>query len=351
MTDVPTALIATDDPLVVDDGLRWCAALGVAPEQAGDVVTVRQAWRRAAIVIVGHDLAAGLVGCGLPRRDHVLIVAPDPERWWSVAVSLGASAVCRPGEDDRIIDELAGALDGREEACVVAVVGGVGGAGSSTFAAALALAAGRRRLRPLVVDADPLGGGLELVMGAERADGLRWDDFAATRGRVDAGSLAGVLPEHRGVSSLSWGTGSSRTLPGAVPSVLDAAARGFELVVVDVPRHLDAAGVDVVGRSVLTVVLVPEEIAAVAAARHVLDRLRGCAPAIGLVTVGRRGGIGPGAVADAVDLKVLARIRHDRRLRGAVDRGLGPGGSRRLRRAAGSVLDALGLQAPAKDRS
>ena len=351
MTDVPAALVATADPQVVDDGLRWCAALGVAPEHADDVVAVRQAWRRAAIVIVGHDLAAELAACGLPRREHVVIVAPDPDRWWSIAVSLGASAVCRPGEDDRIIDELAGALDGREEACVVAVVGGVGGAGSSTLSGALALAARRRRLRPLVVDADPLGGGLELVLGSERAEGLRWDDFGSTRGRVDAGSLAGVLPEHRGVSSLSWGPGSRRALPGAVSSVLDAAVRGFDVVVVDVPRHLDAAGVEIVGRSVLTAVLVPEEIAAVAAARHVLDRLRGCAPAIGLVTVGRRGGIGPGAVAEAVDLPVLARLRPDRRLRGAIDRGLGPGGSRRLRRAADTVLDALGLEPTGRDRT
>lgn len=343
MTDVPAALIATGDPLILDDGLRWCAALGVAPEQAADVTAVRQAWRRAAIVIVGHDLAEELSRCGLQRREHVLIVASDPERWWSVAVTLGASAVCRPGDDDRIIDELAGALDGHVEACVVAIVGGVGGAGSSTLAVALALAARRRRARPLVVDADPLGGGIELVMGAERVDGLRWDDFASTRGRVDAGSLAGVLPEHRGVSSLSWGSGSTRTLPGAVPSVLDAAVRGFDLVVVDVPRHLDAAGTEIVGRSVLTVLLVPEEIAAVAASRHVLDRIRGCAPAIGLVTVGRRAGIGPEAVAEAVDMPVLARLRPDRRLRGAVDRGLGPGSSRRLRRAADAVLDALGL--------
>jgi secretion/DNA translocation related CpaE-like protein len=343
MTDVPAALIATADPRILDDGLRWCAALGVSPERGADLTAVRQAWRRAALVIVGHDVAAELARSGLPRREHVLIVAPDPEQWWSVAVTLGASAVCRPGEDDRIIDELAGALDGRAEGCVVAVVGGVGGAGASTLAVAMALAARRRRLRPLVVDADPLGGGLELVLGAERVDGLRWDDFGATRGRVDAGSLSGVLPEHRGVSSLSWGAGAVRALPGAWSSVLDAAVRGFDVVVADVPRHLDGAGLEIVGRSVLTVLLVPEEIAAVAAARQVLGRLRGCAPAIGVVSVGRRSGIGPAAVAEAVDMPVLARLRPDSRLRGAVDRGLGPGGSRRLRRTCTTILDTLGL--------
>ncbi|MET0448843.1 MAG: hypothetical protein ABW004_10565, partial [Aeromicrobium sp.] len=193
-------------------------------------------------------------------------------------------------------------------------------------------------------DADPLGGGLELVLGAERADGLRWDDFGSTRGRVDAGSFAGVLPVHRGVSSLSWGTGARRELPPSVPTVLDAAVRGFDVVAADVPRRLDTAGAEIVGRSVLTVLLVPEEIAAVAAARQVASLLDGCAPAIGLISVARRSGIGPGAVSDALELPVLARLRPDRRVRGTVDRGLGPGGSRRLRRAADAVLDALGLE-------
>lgn len=344
MTDATGALLATADPQVLDDGLRWCAALGARPEHAADVTAVRRGWRRASVVLIGHDLAAELSRAALPRRDHVVIVAPDPDAWWSAAVALGATAVCRPADEQRILDVLAAALDGRAEGCVVSVVGGVGGAGSSTLTVALGLAARRRGLRPLVVDADPLGGGLDLVMGAERAAGLRWDDLGSTRGRVDAGSLAGVLPVHRGVASLSWTPGSSRDLPDATPSVLDAGARGFDLVAVDVPRHLDPHGVDVVGRSVLAVLVVPEEIAAVSAARHVLARLRGCAPATGLVTVARRSGVGPGAVAEALEMPLLARLRPDRGLRGAVDRGLGPGGSRALRRTAGTVLDALGLE-------
>lgn len=342
MTDLRAPLIATADEQLLDDGLRWCAAMGVVPELAVDVTAVRRSWRQASVIVVGHDLAGELAQAALPRREHVLIVADDPDKWWSVAVALGAVAVCGRREDDRIIEVLAAALDGREEACVVAVVAGCGGAGASTLTVALGIAACRRRLRPLVVDADPLGGGLELVLGAERAEGLRWADFDATRGRVEAASLADVLPSHRGVSSLSWG-GGARGLPSSVPVVMEAAARGFDLVVVDVPRHLDAAAVELVGRSVLTLVLVPEEIGAVAAARGVVARLRRCAPAIGLVSVGRRSGIGPGAVSEALEMPVLARIRPDRNLPGAIDRGRGPGGSRRLRRAAGSVLDALGL--------
>ena len=181
-------------------------------------------------------------------------------------------------------------------------------------------------------------------MGAERAEGLRWHDFDATRGRLSAGSLADVLPVHHGVSTLSWDRSGTALLPDAVPSVLTAAVRGFDLVVADVPRHLDDFGVDIVGRSVLSVLVVAEDICGVGAARHVLDRLQQAASSTVVISVGRPGGIGPAAVSDALGLPVLARHRVDRRIRGAVDRGLGPGRSRPARRTAKALLDTLGLE-------
>ena len=181
-------------------------------------------------------------------------------------------------------------------------------------------------------------------MGAERAEGLRWHDFDATRGRLSAGSLADVLPVHHGVSTLSWDRSRHGAAATAVPSVLTAAVRGFDLVVADVPRHLDGFGVDIVGRSVLSVLVVAEDICGVGAARHVLDGLQQAASSIVVVSVGRPGGIGPAAVSDALGLPVLARHRVDRRIRAAVDRGLGPGRSRAARRTASAMLDTLGLE-------
>ncbi|AWB90999.1 septum site-determining protein Ssd [Aeromicrobium chenweiae] len=346
MTDAQPPLIATADAQLIELAQRWCAALGTSPEVARDVTAARRSWRGASAVIAGEDLADGLVGAGVTRRDHVVIVAREPATCWPVAVELGAAAVCGLFEEDRVLAALASALDGRDEACVVSVVGGSGGAGASTLVAALAVVAGRRGFRSLAFDGDPLGGGLELVLGAERAPGLRWHDFAMTRGRIDAGSLADVLPVHHGTATLSWARDERGPLPESLPAVVTAAVRGFDLVAVDAPRQLDPAGVELVGRSVLTVLLVPEEIAAVMAARTVLERLRRSAPAVGLVTVARRGGIGPGPVAEALDLPVLVRHRHDRRLRSAVDRGQGPAHSRALRRTAAAVLDALGMERP-----
>jgi secretion/DNA translocation related CpaE-like protein len=344
MTDAPAPLIATTDTRLVDDGLRWCAAVGAAPQVATDLAAVRRGWRSAAAVLVGDDLVDELARASLPRREHVVVVAREPDRWWPAAVAIGAEAVCAATDQERVVDLLSAALDGTGEACVVAVVAGAGGAGASTLTAALGVAAGRRAMRPLVLDADPWGGGLDLVLGAERADGVRWDDFGSTRGRLDAGSLGDVLPARDGVSHLTWAHGTPRRLPRAWPTVLSAAVRAFDLVAIDLPRHLGEAGGEIVGRSVLTLLVVPEEIAAASAARHVATELRHSAPSVGLVTVSRPSGIGPGAVEDALEMPVLARIRPDRRLRAAIDRGRGPGRSRSLRRASETILDALGLE-------
>jgi secretion/DNA translocation related CpaE-like protein len=337
-------LIASGDEQLVDDALRWCAAVGSVPERAVDVAATRRSWRTASAVLVGDDLVEPLARASLPRREHVGVVARDPERSWPSAIDVGAAAVCTPADEQRVVELLSAALDGSGEACVVSVVGGVGGAGASTFAVALGLQAARRGLRPLVVDADPLGGGLELVTGSEGADGVRWDDFGSTRGRLDAASLADVLPARGGVSQLVWSRDSSRQVPGSWSEVVSAAVRGFDLVVVDVPRHLGDTGAELVGRSVLTLVVVPEEIAAVAAARQVLATVSPRAPAVALVSVARPAGIGTSAVEEALGMPALARVRPDRRVRPAVDQGRGPGRSRSLRRAAGTVLDAVGLE-------
>jgi secretion/DNA translocation related CpaE-like protein len=343
MPDPDLLLVATADERLLDDALRWCAAAGAAPEVATHVAAVRRSWRSAPAVIVGADLAAALADADLPRRDHVLLVTEKPDECWAHAVRLGAAGVHTPSDEDDVLDALASALDGRGEAVVVSVVGGSGGVGASTLASALGLAAARRGLRTLLFDADPLGGGLELVVGAEQAVGLRWGDLDTTRGRLSAGSLADVLPRHRGLATLSWDRGARSALPASEPSVLTAAVRGFDLVVADVPRHLDPPGSEIIGRSVLTVLVVAEEVCALGAARHVLDRVRERAANVAVVSVSRPGGVGPSAVSQALGQPVLARHRHDRRIRGAIDRGLGPGRSRAARRTAAGVLDALGL--------
>jgi secretion/DNA translocation related CpaE-like protein len=341
--DLALPLVATADDQVLDDALRWCAAVGCTPEVATDVASVRRSWRTAPVVVVGDDLAPELARAQLPRRDHVLLLTRSRDDAWPVAVALGAVDVVTGDDEVRGLDALTLALDGRGEACLVSVVGGVGGAGASTVAASLALAGAGRGLHSLLLDADPLGGGLELLLGMESVQGLRWHDLGVADGPVAADSLVDVLPRRDRLAVLSWGRDGPNDVPSALGGVLAAAIRGFDLVVADVPRHLAPAGIELVGRSVLTVVVVPEDVRAIGSARRVLDRLRPHTSAVAVVSAARPGGLGRDAVAEGLGRPVIARVRTDRQIRAAIDHGHGPGRSRAVRGVATTVLDLLGL--------
>jgi secretion/DNA translocation related CpaE-like protein len=347
--DTAPLLVATADPDALDDALRWCAAVGVTPEVASDAVAARRSWSAARAVLVAADLAGPLAGTAPPRRDGVLLVEPGTAEGsvWRHAVALGAEAVLDARDEPVVLDRLGALLDGDGEAASLAVVGAVGGAGASTLATAVALEAARRGHRPVLVDADTRGAGVDLVLGAERVEGVRWSALGGADGHVGATRLSRLLPEHRGVAVLACPRDGAAVPADVAPDVLAAAARAYDVVVADVPRHLDGLGTAALQRCEGAVLVVPEDVRCVAAGRIALTRVRAHVPRVLLVTVRRQGGLGSGPVAEALRLPVVARLGHDKRLRGDVDHGRGPGRSRTLRRASGQVLDLLGLGAVA----
>jgi secretion/DNA translocation related CpaE-like protein len=347
--DTARLLVATADPDVLDDALRWCAAVGAAPEVASDAVAARRAWTSAAGVLLAADLAGPLARTGPPRRSGVLVLEagrePASDALWRHAVALGAQAVLHRADEASVLDHLGRLLDGGGEAACLAVVGAVGGAGSSTLAAAVGLEAARRGHRPVLVDADTRGAGVDLVLGAERVEGLRWPVGGGAAGHVGAARLARSLPEHRGVAVLACARDGAAVPGSTVPDVLTAATRAFDVVVADVPRHLDDLGAAVLTRCEGAVLVVPEDVRCVAAGRIALARVSAHVPRVVLVTVRRPGGLGSGPVAEALRLPVVARLGNDRRLRADVEHGRGPGRSRTFRRASSRVLDVVGLGA------
>ena len=347
-----TAVIATSDPLLLDAALRWCAAVGAEPLALDTSEAVRREWHRASAVLVGADLAPSLARTTVPRRDHVLVVAEAPDLVWRDAVAIGAAGVVAPSDDDAAVAALVGALDGRVEGCTVSVVGGSGGVGASTFAVALGLAGVGRGLTAVVLDADSTGSGVDLVLGSENAAGLRWPDLAAIDGRLAGESLSDVLPRHHGVATIAWPADARQAeTPAAAGAVWSAATRAFDLVVADVPRpgtaraSSGAAGwIDsVLSGSLLTLVVIADDVGGVGAARRVVPRVTERCGSVMALVAARRGGLGAAAVEQAVGIPVIARVRPDRRVRAAVDHGRGPGRSRHLRRASAKVLDTLGL--------
>lgn len=322
-------LIVTEDLGLLDDLLRLCAAAGVEPEVDHRVPERRTGWTDPPLVLVGDDAAARCRGAA--RRPGTVLVGrdrDDPEVW-RLAVEIGAECVLRlPDAEGVLVDRIADAAEGvGRPALTVGVVGGRGGAGASTLACGLALAAARSGRRTLLVDGDPLGGGLDVLLGGEREEGRRWPDFAASKGRLAGGALEESLPSVRGVRVLSWGREPAAPVPPeAVRSVLAAARRRGGVVVVDLPRGADPAAVEAHAQLDLGLLVVPGELRAVAAAHRVMSSL---APGVRDLRAVVRGPYAAGLderwVADALRLPLAGELPYDPGIVADQDAGVPPG--------------------------
>lgn len=324
------ALLVTADLDLLDDVLRLGAAAGAELEVAADITAARASWATAPVVMVGGDLAEAAAGSRLPRRDDVVIVGTDLDDAgvWRRAVGLGADhVVFLPDAEAWLVDLLADAAEGRPRAApVVGVLGGRGGAGATSLASALAITGVRAGHRTMLVDADPLGGGIDLVLGGESAGGLRWPELAGTRGRVSGTALRDALPRVDELTVLSWDRGDALSIPPeAMAALLAAAERGSDLVVVDLPRRADDAARCAMERAAVVLLVVPAEVRAAAAAARVATSaglycrdlrvvVRGPAPA----------GLPAEAVADSLGLPLAGSIKAEPGLAAALERGEPP---------------------------
>jgi hypothetical protein len=299
---VPSPLLVTTDAELAEDVLRL-AALAGAPCQVERIgAGARSAWTNAALVIVGADSAPTVES--FPRRSRVLLAArqgdsDDPDVW-RLAVRCGAERVVfLPADESVLVDAL---TTDRDAAHVLVVVGARGGCGTSTLAVAVAWTAATRRDVALV-DLDPRGGDLDLLVGADRqprahgsgplvVDGVTIATEAGRRGRPDPAQLVRDL------------------------------RRQHDLVVVDGARGLQAqAGYDV---AAVTLLLVPAELRAVVSAqRWVRDT-----PAAGDVRLVVRapapGGLRPAEIAEATGLPLLGTLRVERELARMAEHGQPP---------------------------
>jgi secretion/DNA translocation related CpaE-like protein len=327
-SSAPTArpLVVSTDEELLDDLLRLLAAAGADAELAAEGPALRRAHRDAPLVLVGADALGSAALRSLPRRPGVVVVTAGelPAAEWASAVELGAERVAvLPHDESWLLARASAAVRSPvERGWLVAVGGSCGGAGASTVATAVALAAAPG---VLLVDGDPWGGGLDLLLGAERADGLRWPDLAGLRGRVAGDALLAALPEVRGVHVLA----SSRESPGpvadeAVVAVVEAARAVGVPVVVDLSRATPTGGSAVLADADLAVLVVPGRLRAATAARLLVD-LPGTSWSAAQLVVGRvPGGLGRAQVADVVGRPVVAELPHDRSALPRAERGEAP---------------------------
>jgi secretion/DNA translocation related CpaE-like protein len=328
-------LIVTTDSQLLDDLLRLAAAGSAEVRVAADVVAARPSWASAPFVLLGADVAADCVRADLSARTAVILVAPDvdSEPPWHVAEALKAERVAvLPAAETWLVDRLADHTMGSPtRGRVVAVLGGRGGAGASVLATALAVTARRLGFDTLLVDADPFGGGVDLVLGWERMQGLRWPDLVEARGRVNPPALVGALPGEGSLAVLSFDRSELDSVPAeAMAAALDAGRRGRDLVVVDLPRRFDEPS-----RFALTVadrayVVVPAELRACAAARRIAAVASAHCPTLGVIV--RDSGpvrMDPVEIARAVDLPLSGTLRPEPGLTRALETGDPPAGGGR----------------------
>jgi secretion/DNA translocation related CpaE-like protein len=323
-------LLLTVDPHLLDDVLRLAAAVDVEMVVERDIAAARRGWSRAPLVIVGADLAEAMGAASPPLRDDVVVVTRDLDDAdvWRRAVAVGARRVVVLPDGERwLADALADAAEGSGRgAAVVAVVGGRGGAGASTLAAALAVTGTRLGRRTMIVDADPLGGGVDLLLGGESAAGPRWPQLAGTSGRVGADSLHAALPRIGELSVLSWDRSGALTIPApAMQALLSAGVRGSDLVVVDLPRRLDDAARCALDVAAVVLMVVPAEVrAAAAAARVAADVALSCSDLRVVVRGPAPSGLDGPAVAGALGLPLAGWLRPEPGLARALERGEPP---------------------------
>lgn len=338
-------LLVSGDADLIDDVLRLAAAAGVEVHLATDPEAARGRWAMAPLVVVGADRAEALALARPSRRRDVVLVtrSPGPEDWQQ-GVALGVEHVVALPEAERwLIDRLADGGEGTpRNGSVVAVVGAGAGAGASTMATTLALAAAARSLRVLLVDADPMGGGLDLLLGIEDVPGARWADLADTRGRLSATALDQALPRSGGVAALSWGRdGVDRATHEAMGAVLDAAVRAFDLVLVDLPRTLDATGEAVLGRTRDVLLVTVNHVRAAAAAARLLAPLQSRCSAVSLVVRSHPKGVDDEALQASLRLPLAGRLPYAPGLAVRADEGEPPSVRDAYGRACGQLLPAL----------
>jgi secretion/DNA translocation related CpaE-like protein len=341
-------LVTARDGLAADAG-RLAALAGTKCQLERDSASVRGAWRQASVVLVGADVVIALAAVGLPRRGRVLIVADGQLEGaaWQAALSIGAHrVVLLPDQESELVEELRGA-DRAEgsEGRVIGVLGGCGGVGVSTFASALAITASATS-QAVVIDGDPLGGGLDVLLGAEAAAGLRWGDLIATRGRLDPASFSSALCRVGPTAVLAWGRGApSAGEPAAVDAVVAAAKHAFETIVLDLPRSWGVVADRMLDAVDETILLVPAEVRPVAAASSLLAALGNRALTPRLVVRDAGGGsLSARDVGASLGLDVVATLRTDPSVRHAAQRGEVPvrGSRGSLAQACSAVLAAVG---------
>ncbi len=308
------AALRSGDRHLVEDVRRLCVLAGVELT----VVAPGSEPPAAAVLLDDRTLTRGVPWRAVAPRAQV------------VELGAGEGALHLPRDAEELLDVLSRAAAPRR-ARVVGVVGAVGGVGASALAAVLArlsVVAGRSTA---LVDVDPAGGGLDVLLGIEHDPGPRWNDVLGERGGFPPDRLMAALPAWWGVRVLSADVqgGVDPAHPVARDAVA-ALARAADAVVLDLPRSLLIPGKDRDWLALcdVTVLLTGCDTRSAAAAAAATSALAD-APVQLVVRGPAVGTLLPEDIAEACGLPLAAVLRPERAFTAGLERGLSPGDQRR----------------------
>lgn len=334
---------------MLDDVLRLAAAADRPVHRVFDISAARAGWQKAPLIFLDEAALSFCLSAEFVKRSGIYVltaVTPSAELL-NQALSIGAEQVFQlPMEEATVISIF---RDNRKAQVptnghVIAVLGARGGAGASVFAAATAMVSAKNGQPTLLVDCDPLSGGIDLVLGIERQPGSRWSGITVTTGRLADDALWKALPtvSRDLLAVLSCDQDTVELDITAMAAVL-AAGRRCGTVICDLPRALGNAVLPILDHADLAVLVVPAEVRACAAAIRVAKFIQTRGTRTGLVVRGPAPtGLTASDVAEAVRLPVLASMRPHCGLDAALDLGGVPYRRRSpLIRAAQQVLAKL----------
>ncbi|HJG92497.1 MAG TPA: hypothetical protein K8V81_12325 [Brachybacterium massiliense] len=297
--------------------VAWLGPAGPLREQVRDHATavgaeLCESGAPGAVHCTVADAAALTGGARVTGGDRrPLLVVTDaeeiPQDLWPRALECGARAVLPlPARSEELLSRLADLARPRTSTLMLGVAGGSGGAGASSFAARLAAAA-RAHGPVTLLDADPLGGGLDLLVEAPTADGICWSE-AGTLGPDDGEALREGLPRVDEVALLTARDDAAPS-PEQLVRALTALSPLGGIVIVDLGAELVPAAAELLDQ---LLVVVPSSDHAVRAAARRLRTWQ--LPAdLAQVVVRRRGDLVPREVAEDLALPLAGAFRDSAR--------------------------------------
>lgn len=342
-------LVVTGDLELLDSILAAAAAAGIEPTVTSEAASLRPVWASAPMVIVGIDRARQVSELVLPHRTQVYVVGAEcsQQQLWQWSAPLGAAVVSLPVGTGLLTAAIADlTVRPGDGGLTLAVIGGSGGIGASTLAAGLCYTAAARDTSSMLIDLDPVGGGIDLLVGAESVPGWRWPRLSRAQGHL--GDLTGHLPRVAGMDVLSVSRVEEETAidvsPDSVRAVLASARRSHRLIVADVSRTMTASSREMLRRVDQTLLVVAANVRGIAAAEQVLTQLRPATSDLGLLArMPRSGGVDASMVSQRLDLPLIGILGEDATVRLGAERGEPPGRAAKgpVAKLTGRLLDSL----------